>query len=174
LERKMSEERSFEVIDKRRIRAQGEGQEASAGTPGAATPQPPEASTADASTADASTADTSTAEAGQETPTEEEFQEEEFRPEQLLNPLLAMDVSNVLLMTIGLLADKAWIYLGLVPNPLSQQIEQNLPEARRAIDVVADLAKHLERAATPEEQRELQVLVSNLRANFVKQSNQGS
>ncbi len=87
-----------------------------------------------------------------------------------INPLLQLNVGAVLRMTLGLLNDKAWISLGLYPDPITNKVEKNLPEARRAIDAIADLVKHVELDAAPEEKRELQVLLSNLRLNYVQQT----
>lgn len=81
-------------------------------------------------------------------------------------------VSDILRMTVGMLNEKAWIHMGLVPDPLSGQIDRDLAEARMAIDALADLAKHLEPHTESAEKRELQVMVSNLRINFVQQSGQ--
>lgn len=107
---------------------------------------------------------------GNDTPVDEDEAEEGFGDLPPINPLLQLNVSAVLRMTLGLLSDKAWISLGLYPDPITNQVQKNLPEARRAIDAVADLVKHVEVDAEPEEKRELQVLLSNLRINFVQQS----
>jgi hypothetical protein len=74
-------------------------------------------------------------------------------------------------LSVGLLTERAWVALGLVPDPLSGRVQADLGEARAAIDVVGDLVRHLEAQATPAERRELQTMLSNLRINFVQQSN---
>jgi hypothetical protein len=79
-------------------------------------------------------------------------------------------VSDILRMCVGMLNEKAWIHMGLIPDPLTGQIDRDLTEARMAIDALADLAKHLEPHTEGAEKRELQVMVSNLRINFVQQS----
>ena len=82
-------------------------------------------------------------------------------------------VADILRMSAGMLNEKAWIHLGLVADPLSGRIDRNLPEARRAIDALVDIGKHLTPVADEGEKRELQVMISNLRLNFVQQSNKG-
>lgn len=86
------------------------------------------------------------------------------------NPLAGMTVAGILRMAVGLLNERAWAGMGLVPDPLTGKIEKNLPEAKRAIDAIGDLAKHVEADATAEDRRELQVMLTNLRVNFVRQS----
>jgi hypothetical protein len=81
-----------------------------------------------------------------------------------------VSVSSILQMAFGLLHERGWVSLGLVPDPLSGKVGEDLAEARRAIDALADVARHLEADATPEEKRELQVALSNLRINFVQRS----
>ena len=73
-------------------------------------------------------------------------------------------------MTVGLLAEQSWVAMGLVADPITGKIRKNLPDARRGIDALADLLRHLEPDATPEEKRELQMALSNLRVNFIQQS----
>ena len=136
----MSEDQGFEVVDRRRVSASGDA--------------PPEDAPSGGGAAE------------EMAPGEEDLLGD-LPP---FNPLLQMNVGTVLRMTLGLLNDKAWINLGLYPDPITSQVEKNLPEARRAIDAIADLIKHVEADAPPEEKRELQVMLSNLRLNFVKQS----
>jgi hypothetical protein len=79
-------------------------------------------------------------------------------------------VGAVLRMAANLLHESAWVCLGLTPDPITGTIRRNLPEARRAIDALSDLTKYVEMDASPSEKRELQVMLSNLRLNFVQQS----
>ena len=132
----MSEERGFEVVDKR----------------GAAAPETGSASAPE---------DAGPGAAADEEPGSGGGGEGEL-PE--------FTIGATLRMMINLLNEQAWISLGLMPNPMTGQVRQNLPECRRAIDVLADLGKHLEPDATPEELREFQTLLSNLRLNYVRQS----
>lgn len=140
----MSEERGFEVRDRRRVRA-----------------EPVEAGTDQEAAADPTAAETvgngASAEAA---------------PDAGVPIMGRFSVDGVLQMTIGLLHEKAWAALGLTPDPVTGEIGQDLPEARRAIDVIADLVKHMEPGLEPADRRELQNMLSNLRLNFVNQSRQ--
>lgn len=82
-------------------------------------------------------------------------------------------VNGVLWTSIQLLTSRAWSGMGLVPNPATGKIERDLNEARRAIDVLGDLVKHLLPDADDLEKRELQNMLTDLRVNFVRQSNHG-
>ncbi len=86
------------------------------------------------------------------------------------DPVADFDVTAILRMTIGILNEKTWINMGLYANPGTGKVEKNIPEARRGIDLIADLVRHLEPFAEPDEKRELQVMLNNLRLNFVRQS----
>lgn len=86
------------------------------------------------------------------------------------NPLAGMTVANILRMSAGMLNERAWVGMGLVPDPLTGQMDKNLAEAKRAIDILTDLVKHLEQDAAPDERREIQTTLTNLRLNFVRQS----
>ena len=146
----MSEDQGFEVRDRRRVRADEESPTASA------------------------SAEAGEASAAAESPEERFDAGEEAMgagPEGGMPPF-ELTVSGVLMMTVGLLNEKAWVSMGLVPDPVTGRMDRNLEEARRAIDVVTDLVKHLEPDTSPEEKRELQSMLSTLRLNFVRQSQQ--
>jgi len=140
----MSEERSFEVVDKRRVRAEGEERAA----PAENTAAEPAVDEADEFVGEADAAD-------------------------MPDLMGEITVSGVVHWAIGLLASKAWISMGLVPDPITGKIGRDLPEAKRAIDVVSDLVKHLTPAANPQQQRELQTMLTDLRVNYVRQSGEG-
>lgn len=89
--------------------------------------------------------------------------------EETASSLPPMDVYSLLGTTVGLLANSAWAWLGLVPNPFSGQMEKDFAQARVAIDTVAFLVGQLESHVGEEERRELQNLVANLRINYVQQ-----
>ncbi len=87
-------------------------------------------------------------------------------------PLPSFKVSDYLQMSIGMLAQKAWVGMGLVPDPATGSVAADLSEARLAIAVIGDLVKHLDPQLAGPEKRELQNLVQDLRLNFVRQSQQ--
>jgi hypothetical protein len=83
------------------------------------------------------------------------------------------DVYTVLAMFLGEMRNLAWLRMGLVANPMSGQIERDLPQAKIAIDTAAFLASQLEPAVPAEERLPLRALVSDLQMNFVEQSKRG-
>jgi hypothetical protein len=141
----MSEERGFEVVDKRGSH-QAEAAEASA------------------------------AETESETPVGAE-EEAEVEPSwgdlPNFNPLAGITTPGILQMTFGLLSERAWIDMGLVADPGTGEVTKRIDEAKLAIDVVGDLARHMEPLATPDERREIQRVVTDLRLNFVRQRDAG-
>jgi hypothetical protein len=142
----MSEERGFQVTDRRRFRAEPEP-----------TPEPvePEESAAAVSEDD-----------------DELF--EEGDDESLLGgfPQL-ISVRDMLAMTCAMLDARAWMTLGLRSNPVTHEVRQDLAEAKRAIDAIADLTRHLEPLVEPNAQRDLRFRLSDLRANYVRQQSGG-
>jgi hypothetical protein len=139
----MAEERGFEVVDKRRH---------------AETAAPAAEADADA-VSDFAEADG-----------EEEEYADDGDAIGFQNPLAGMTVANILRMSAGMLNERAWVGMGLVPDPLTGKMDKDLPEAKRAIDILTDLVKHLEQDAAPDERREIQTMLTNLRLNFVRQS----
>lgn len=144
----MSEERPFEVVDKRRVRAEGT----------AAEPPPAEA--------EPTASVTDTPPTTHHSPTEHEHEHDEAEAGAIPD----VRVADILQMGVQLLSEKAWVSLGLVASPATGKVEQDLREARRAIDAAADLIRHLEADASPVEKRELQNLLQDLRINFLRQS----
>lgn len=137
----MSEDRGFEVID-RRGRAAAEPEPAAGATGEHAAPE-----------------------------SQQGVPEKETAPAGGMP--MEFSVAGILAFAHSLLAERAWVTLGLVPDPLSGQVQRDLEEARRAIDALGDLYRHLEAHATPEERRELQGNLANLRINYARQAGSG-
>uniref|UniRef100_A0A7V0Z4E5 DUF1844 domain-containing protein n=1 Tax=candidate division WOR-3 bacterium TaxID=2052148 RepID=A0A7V0Z4E5_UNCW3 len=92
---------------------------------------------------------------------------EEKKEQQTLDkPVL---VKDILLMTIFSLEGKAWAYLGLTAHPETQKPEKDLNQARLAIDSIDAIYKILEPSLTDEEKKNIQVSLTNLRLNFVRE-----
>ncbi|MEO0164955.1 MAG: DUF1844 domain-containing protein [candidate division WOR-3 bacterium] len=87
--------------------------------------------------------------------------------EQLLEE--PIPVKDILLMTILSLEGKAWAYLGLTAHPETQKPQKDLNEAKLAIDSIEALFKLIEPFLTNEEKKDIQVRLTNLRLNFVKE-----
>lgn len=90
--------------------------------------------------------------------------------EETAGELPSMDVYGLLRTTIGLLANGAWAWIGLTPDPFTGEMKKDLTQAKIAIDSVAFLVGQLEPTLTTEERQELRNLVSMLRVNYVQQS----
>jgi hypothetical protein len=75
-------------------------------------------------------------------------------------------VKDILLMYLYTLEGKAWAYMGLTSHPETGKPKKDLTEAKAAIDTIEALFKIVEEKLTPEEKKELQVQLTNLRLNF--------
>ena len=141
----MSEERGFEIRDRRRVRPDGE-------TPAA----------------------------GPESGAGSRFVSAEDLERALNEELLVEDggessgesprMHDLLYLFCRELMLLGWVRTGLWANPASGNLEPDLAEAKKAIDLLGDLWKHLEPDLEPDERRQFQNELSNLRINFVKQS----
>jgi hypothetical protein len=85
-------------------------------------------------------------------------------------PSMEISVQGVLRFSIEMLSNRAWVCMGLMPNPMTGKVERNLDEAKRAIDVLGALAPHAEVDAEPQEKRDLRNMLADLRVNFLRQS----
>lgn len=79
-------------------------------------------------------------------------------------------VYDYIAVAIQQMAQVAWQKLGLQPDTISGKLEQNLSEAKVAIDVVANLAGVLEPQLDDADRRQVQGMLRDLRMNFVQKS----
>ena len=79
----------------------------------------------------------------------------------------------LLAMTVGMLAEAAWVKMGLRLDPISQKMERDLDQARLAIDCLAALVERLGPLEDERTRRELTTLLTDLRLNFVRQQASG-
>jgi len=77
-------------------------------------------------------------------------------------------VKDLVLMTILSLEGKAWAYLDLIAHPETQKHKKDLKEAKLAIDAIEVLYKLIEGQLSTEENKDMQIRLTNLRLNFVK------
>ena len=101
---------------------------------------------------------------GNEEKNTEEKSDVEVDPEDLETP----HVNSVIEFSINLLAQSAWQYMGLVPNPVTQEVKKDMSQAKTAIDCVEFLIEKIVGDLERENKRDLQNLVGNLKINFVK------
>jgi hypothetical protein len=105
-------------------------------------------------------------ETGAEEP-EAEAGEEGAAAEQELEPL---DVYALLRVMVGQLSAAAWQKMGLQPDPFTNALHRDTEQARVAIDCVALIAEKLLPQLHGQEERDLQSMLTDLRLNFVRQS----
>ncbi|MGQ9733343.1 MAG: DUF1844 domain-containing protein, partial [Candidatus Zipacnadales bacterium] len=73
-------------------------------------------------------------------------------------------------MSVGMYIEQAWIHLGVRMYPHKHNVEQNLPLAKVAIDVVAFLIEQLQPHLDANEKKELELALANLRMNYVQRA----
>jgi len=71
---------------------------------------------------------------------------------------------------IGILNGKAWEYLGLMMNPETKEVNQDLVQARISIDSIEFLFEKIKDELGEEEKVQLENLLANLQMNYVEKS----
>jgi hypothetical protein len=79
-----------------------------------------------------------------------------------------IEIKDYLYLMILTLEGKAWAYMDLVPHPETKKHKKDLGQAQRAIDSIDSLYKIIEADMTPEQKKDIQTRLTNLRLNFVK------
>lgn len=82
----------------------------------------------------------------------------------------ALPTSLLIHSFVATLTAKAWEAMGLVANPVTRQVQKSLPDAQLAIDAIAALVGVVRDSLSPEERREIETVLTDLRLNFVNQS----
>jgi hypothetical protein len=77
-------------------------------------------------------------------------------------------VQDLIYMSILSFEGKAWAYLDLVPHPETEKHHKDTEQAKLAIDAIDNLFKIVENKLSPEQKKDLQVRLTNLRLNFAK------
>jgi hypothetical protein len=93
--------------------------------------------------------------------------EPDFGPE---GPPADTDVFDMLRAAIGLFAQEGWIALGLQPRYGSSDTQMDLRCAKVAIDTTQMLVEQLGDEADPDEKREFDRTLTDLRVNFMRRS----
>ena len=73
-------------------------------------------------------------------------------------------------LMVDQIASVSWQKLGLQPDIMTGKINQNLADAKVAIDVTAYLVGIIEKELDDSDKRRIQGLVTDLRINFVQKS----
>lgn len=89
------------------------------------------------------------------------------------NPKEPIDVYAVLAVFVDQLASIAWQKLGLQHDPITGKLEQDIDQAKVAIDATAGLVLHLEGQLDDEDKRRIHSLLRDLKVNYVQRSSGG-
>ena len=103
----------------------------------------------------------------EESPAEKDQEKAKKEGPKLLDT--PIKVKEIVYMTILSLESKAWAYLDLVAHPETQKHHKDPSEAKTAIDAIDALYKIIEPNLGPEEKKDIQVRLTNLRLNFAKE-----
>lgn len=72
---------------------------------------------------------------------------------------------------VMMLAQKAWVNLGkIAADPKSSETKVDLPQAKFCIDTMGAVINNVKPHVSPEEAKELDAMLANLRLNFVSAS----
>lgn len=87
-------------------------------------------------------------------------------------PLAALPVGDLLVWFMGVLAEKAWQGMGLVPLPFTGKIEKDLGSAKVAIDAYGALLDVARSQLEDARRREVESVLTTLRLNYVDKLDQ--
>jgi hypothetical protein len=104
-------------------------------------------------------------------PTVDESAASDVQNETDTEEMPEVDVYSMLQYFIGMLSMSAWQWLGLVKNPVTDKLTQDLAQAKVAIDSIGALLNQLEGKFSAKDMAELRGMLSDLQINFVQQSN---
>ncbi len=96
---------------------------------------------------------------------EEEKKTKEEKPHLLDEPVRVNDYIYLMILS---LEGKAWAYMDLVVHPETQKHKKDPEQARLAIDAIEALYRIVEGQLSPEQKKDLQTRLTNLRLNFAK------
>ncbi|MCE9559222.1 MAG: DUF1844 domain-containing protein [Armatimonadetes bacterium] len=88
------------------------------------------------------------------------------------SPKEPLDVFAVVSIMVEQMTGLAWQKMGLQPDPITGTLCPNMEQAKVAVDIVAELASHLQGQLDESDQRSIRNLVGDLRLNFVQKSNE--
>ena len=95
---------------------------------------------------------------------------EESKEEPQAVDLAALDIDQILSLFIGILAAKAWQYMGYRLTPGKKEAEKDLAKAAAAIDCVAFLTEKIAPSLPTEDAGRLRAMVTDLQINYAKKS----
>lgn len=99
---------------------------------------------------------------------EQQEQPEVSRDEQ--GAAAPVNVVEVALWMIQEMQAHAWVKMGLWKDPITNDLHEDLPQAKIAIDCVAALFGVIQAHLSEAQRREMERLLTDLRLNFVQRS----
>lgn len=69
---------------------------------------------------------------------------------------------------IGILNGKAWEYLGLIMNPETKKVSQDLKKAKISIDSIEFLLNQIKDKLDTEDKKQISGMLANLQMNYVE------
>jgi len=84
-----------------------------------------------------------------------------------ITDLLPDNIEEIVKLQILQMKEWAHIYMGFLPHPKKKMIVQDLRQAKIAIDSTSALVDVLLPHVSKDQQRELKILVSDLKMNFI-------
>ena len=96
------------------------------------------------------------------------LEEEGSRPQMM--DISALPIWQLLPLFIRILDSVAWQKMGLIVNPMTQEIEKDLVQARTAIDSYEALLGQLKEHLEPEAKKALESRLADLKLNFSTQA----
>lgn len=92
--------------------------------------------------------------------------QQQDKPQLLEKPI---EIKEFVYMMVLSLEGKAWAFLDKVAHPETQKHHKDMDEAKVAIDAIDALYKIIEPRLQPDERKDIQGRLTNLRLNFVKE-----
>jgi F0F1-type ATP synthase membrane subunit b/b' len=79
-----------------------------------------------------------------------------------------LTLETLFIWFIGILNGKAWEYLGLMMNPETKDIKQDLKKAKISIDSIEFLLNQIKTELKDEDKKEMENILANLQMNYVE------
>ncbi len=98
---------------------------------------------------------------------------EDTSPEEETEGEPAGDVYSLIQWTVLMLAEGAWYWMGLRINPATKKAQEDMLQAKIAIDSVVFLVDKIAPHLEEEQKKEYRRMVSDLQVNYVQKSSAG-
>ncbi len=82
-------------------------------------------------------------------------------------------VEDFLLLVFDSLAEKGWAYLGLIPHPEVQKIEENLEQVEQVVPVLEKIFEQVKDKIPFHRRIQMETQIANIQLNYVKKQEVG-